>query len=606
MPLSRAVVQMADGTDLSEVCAVIAAAERGGAATAGLPPMDLPSDPIVVAAAAVSAAANVVGLGVALVGRTMMWPRLPASASAVVTLVDYQPRLRRVLEDRFGHSAADSAIALAAAAAYTLTLAPASLAVDAVVHAAKAAENAAAAAAWVRREPGLARHAQCTDDVRPTVRPRPLPPGPVERHGDRSGLVQGLAVPALGLLTADVSAAATAAIVAAPKAARTSRETFAATLGRGLADNHGVLPLRPKVFRHLDRVDAVVVDPRALCTGQLCVGRIRDVAESDRAAVWRWAQRHLSIGALRPGWSPVSGSGLGHRACGAVLIRHEHHPLAAAVLGEIRRSGARAVSVDLDTLDEMRSYFDDLDPLTGSIDHALADAVGRLQAEGHTVAAVSRAAAQALADADVAIGVGAEDAPCWHAHLLVDDLDGVWRIVHALPEGSAGQQTRCRNRHGRFAVGRPADDPGGARCGPGTHHRRGGRGRVDRLPACPRGAGRAGPAAVRRPRVARHVGRAGSRRAAPTTAAPSFGAAVTTGEHRSGGDEHRRVGEHRGQPRGGRLRRRHARGTLRSADTGARCRLGGQRGAGVTDRRGARRLGADRQRGAGRGAAHPC
>ncbi len=433
VPLSRAVVEIADGTELSEVCEVIGAAERRGCAAAAGPPMDLPGDAVVVAASAVAAAANAVGLGVALAGRAMMWPRLPASLSAVVNVVDYQPRLRGAVEDRFGHTAADTAIALAAAATYTLTLAPASLAVDTLVHAAKAAENRAAAAAWQRREPDLARHAQCTDTVRAAARPRPLPPGPLERHGDRSGLVQGVAAPAIGILTSDVTAAATAAIVAAPKAARTSRETFAATLGRGLTDRHHVLPLRPKVFRHLDRVDAIVVDPRALCTGDLRVGRIRDVAESDRAAAWQWAQHQLDSGALSPGWSSVNGSRPSTGVRGAVLVRYAHHPLAAAVLGEIRRSGARAVSVDLDTLDELRSYFDDLDPLPGSIEQALADTVRRLQVEGHTVAVVSRAAAQALADADVAIGIGANEAPCWHAHLLVDDLDGVWRILHALP-----------------------------------------------------------------------------------------------------------------------------------------------------------------------------
>jgi cation-transporting ATPase I len=466
VPLSRVVVETTGSTEFSELCGVIAAAEQRCAVRAARAPVDLPGDPIVVAASVVSAAANVVGLGVALAGRAMMWPRLPGSLSAVVTLVDYQPRLRRALEERFGHSAADTAIALAAAATYAVTLAPASLAVDAVVHAAKAAEIQAAAAGWRRREPHLARHAHCADPVRAAQRPCPLPPGPVERHGDRSGLAQALAAPVIGILTADVSAAATAAIVAAPKAARTCREMFAATLGRGLTDNHGVLPLRPKVFRHLDRVDAVVVDPRALCTGDLQVGRLRDVADPDRAAAWRWAQHQLDISALAPGWSPVSRSVSG-TAHAAVLVRYAPHPLAAAVLGEIRRSGAQAVSVDLDTLDELRSYFDDLDPLSGSIEQTLAGTVHRLQAEGRTVAVVSRAAAQALALADVAIGVGTDEAPAWHAHLLAEDLDGVWRIVHALPSARRASKRGVEISTGASLLGALLMIPGVRGVGPG-------------------------------------------------------------------------------------------------------------------------------------------
>ena len=36
----------------------------------------------------------------ALTGRAMRWPRLPVSVLAGVVAVDYQPRLRQLLEDR--------------------------------------------------------------------------------------------------------------------------------------------------------------------------------------------------------------------------------------------------------------------------------------------------------------------------------------------------------------------------------------------------------------------------------------------------------------------------------------------------------------------------
>ena len=82
IPLCRAIVDIADGTDVGQVCAVIAAAERRSPPTQKHPPIDLPADPGAVAAAAVSAAANGIGLAIALAGRAVVWPRLPASEKA--------------------------------------------------------------------------------------------------------------------------------------------------------------------------------------------------------------------------------------------------------------------------------------------------------------------------------------------------------------------------------------------------------------------------------------------------------------------------------------------------------------------------------------------
>lgn len=431
-PLSRVIVEVDETVTVDELCDVMTAAENGQP-DPGHPPVDLPADGIVLAGSMVSAAMNAAGLGIALAGRVLGSRRLPAGLNAVVALVAGQPRLRRAVEQRVGTGAADTVIALATAAAYTATQLPASLGVDLFTHLAKVAETRAAATRWQRREPELAAHAMCIDGVRPGDRPRPLPPGPIERHGERSGVVQAVAAPTIGILASDLDAAAAAVVVAAPKAAHTSREVFAATLARGLADRHGVLTLRPQVFRRLDRVDAVVLDPRALCCDELRVARIRDVPERERAAVWQWAQDQLGRGALRPGWQQVARAVSGNGRSSAVLVRFAHHPLASAVLGEMRRSGADVVSVDVDTLDDLRSSFDDLDPVNGSLDEALARTVHRLQREGRTVAVVSGSAAQALADADVAIGIAAGGPSSWHADVLVDDLEVVWRIAHALP-----------------------------------------------------------------------------------------------------------------------------------------------------------------------------
>jgi H+-transporting ATPase len=470
-PLSRVVVRVdGDAAALVDLCDAVAAAEK----QAGLPAahgaaIDLPADAAVLAGHALATAANAVGLAVALTGRALLWPRLPDAFNAAVTLVDYQPRLRRVVENRLGTTAADAALALAAAAGYTLTQAPTSLAVDLFVQLLTAAERQSAARTWAQREPVLAGHAGCAGGVRSAVRARPRPPGPVERHGDRSGIAQVFGSAAVGLLTGDLAAAATAVVVAAPKAARNSREAFAATLGRGLADAHGVLTLRPAALRSLDRVDAVVVDPRALCRADLQVGRIRGVAEADRAAVWQWAQTELTRGALPPGWHSAVGAvpSNGHASAGEVLVRNAHHPLAAAVLGELRRGGTDVVSLDVDVLDDLRSRFDDLAAFDGSPDEALAAVVGRLQQEGRTVAVISAAAAQALADADVAIGIADGDAALWHADLVSEDLAGVWRVLHALPAARRASRRGVEIAAGASLLGALLMIPGVRGRGPG-------------------------------------------------------------------------------------------------------------------------------------------
>lgn len=81
----------------------------------------------------------------------------------------------------------------------------------------------------------------------------------------------------MGAGTRDADMAATATLVATPKASRTTPEAFAAALGQGLADQHAVLPLRPESLRRLDRVDAIVIDP-ACCAPMTCAWRASAVA----------------------------------------------------------------------------------------------------------------------------------------------------------------------------------------------------------------------------------------------------------------------------------------------------------------------------------------
>ena len=470
-PLSRVVVSLGRGAPtIRELCAIVEASEgqnSSGAVNRRL--IDLPGDPEVLAGRLVSLAAASAGLGVALAGRALLWVRLPAVAAAAPIVVDYQPRLRRRLEDRFGPSVTDTGLAVATAAAYTATQAWSSLAVDLLLQLSRTVESRSHRRAWAQHEAQLAAQAACANMVS-APRPRPLPPGPVERHGDRSALAQIVGATAIGAATRNVNMAATAALVAAPKAIRTARECFASTLARGLCDDYGVLALRPAALRRLDRVDAVLIDPRALSGEDLRVSRIRGAPDRDRAAVWQWA--HDRLPSLPIGWNAVGGPWAtnGNGRCSAqVFVRRAHQPLASAVIGEARRSGAAVVSLDVDELDDLRSTFDDLEPVTGDcLDAALADAVVKMQRDGRTVLVLSNSAAQALSAADVAVGVLAPGAePPWYAHLIVDDLAAAWRLLHALPCARAASRRGVKIATAASLLGALLMVPGVRGRGPG-------------------------------------------------------------------------------------------------------------------------------------------
>jgi H+-transporting ATPase len=475
-PLSRVVVGVrADhpgAPDLQRLCEIVSEVEAGLQITRPTRPTDLPGDGIVLAGKVIAAAAGGVGMCVAAAGRTLMWPRVPAALAAAVAVIDYQPKVRALLVSRLGQEATDTVLAVGAATVYALTQTPAAVAVEFVRHLAQLGEAVAASNAWQTHEPVLAAHAECLEAIPATHRPRPLPDGVLERFEQRCGQAQAAAAAAVGLLARDPGAAATAAVVVTPKAGRNAREAFASTLGRGLADGFGVLPLRPNALRMLDRVDAVVVDPRVLTTDELRVGRFRDVAERDRAAVWQWAQNGLAAGDLTAGWHRVTPDLVGRarngKNRGRVLVCRSHAPLAPSLLDEIRRAGVLAVSVDLDELGDLRSSFDDLYTADGGIDAALARTVDTMQRDGRTVAVLSVSAARALKAADFAVGLrGVHDGIPWHADVLVDNLVAVWRILHALPAARRATERGVELAIGGSLLGALLMIPGVRGLGPG-------------------------------------------------------------------------------------------------------------------------------------------
>ncbi|MBS4728473.1 cation-translocating P-type ATPase [Mycobacterium sp. SM1] len=480
-PLSRVVVGLDDDhPPLGDLCRAVADAEKR--AHRALTPVNgrraarpepLPGDGLLLATRMVTVGVHAAGLGAAMAGRALRWPRFPNSVEAAVAVVSLQPRLRALLEDRIGKPATDTVLTLAMAAAHTVTLSPAALLVDLMTEMLKAAEYRAVAQAWDRHEPELARYA---DDraVHPPGRPVPAPPGPVERHMQRSAWVQAIGAAAVGAATRRVDMAATAALVAMPKALKATRESFAATLGRGLADQHAVLPLRGDSLRRLDRVDALVIDPRVLCSDQLRVLRVRGAREDEVSVAWQGAQTLLKHHDVRPGWHRVpgmparrSGEAFGVEA----LICPAHEPLASAVMAEARRSGLELVSVDVDELGELAPSFDEIRQLeNGSIDDALAAAVAALQQAGRAVAVLSSFGTRALSSANLSLGImpaPGTGPPPWYADLILADLAGAWRVLHALPAAKSATRRGIELSTAASALGSLFMLPGVRGRGPG-------------------------------------------------------------------------------------------------------------------------------------------
>jgi len=465
-PLSRVVVSITGpDTSLRDLYRIVDAAEKAHVPKKELkgaaPRTSLPGDGVVVATRAVTAAASATGLGIALTGRALRWPRLPVAVLAGVAAVDYQPWLRRILEDRIGRPATDTVLALAMTAAETLTLSPASLSVGLLMQSLKAAECRAEARAWRQHEPELARHADCPH-VDASSRQKPPPGRPREHHAGRFALIQAVSAGLVGATTRNLNMAATAVLVTAPVANRTTPEAFAAALGQGLADRHAVLALRPEALRRLDRVDAIVIDPRVLCTHTLRVSRIRGAQEAGLGAAWSRAQLLLERNGLRPGWHSVPGIAAGEtKPKVEALFSLSHDPLASAVVAEAHRTGSELVSVDDDSLGELRPAFDDIRPLDprangAAIDDALARAVAHLHDAGRTVAVLCSPDAQGVWSADVTLGMMPQSgagAPPWYADLLLPDLTAAWRVLHALPAAKAAAQRGVGISAGATAMG---------------------------------------------------------------------------------------------------------------------------------------------------------
>ena len=408
---------------------------------------------------------EILGVGLGLAARVIRTDPLLSEVAYVISLADATPAVRRRLESGLGYAVTDLGLVAGNAVAWGLAQSPFGLLVDIAHRSLRLAEMRARREAWQQREPELSeqREGDPPAALSRTRRPAPLPGGPVESYADRAAQAAVVGGAAAGALTRNVRTVMATMLTAAPRAARLGREGFAAWLGRDLAHS-GVVAMDDGALRRLDRVDTVVVDGEVLATGRRVLGAVWVLPDRERDA----DQVRLTAQALldpaeptatvrRGGWvlepAPRRLAGAAGKAArrlrapgryvlalrrdgdlaGLVVTEPELDPLAAALLGAARPVGPVIVAGRRSGVGEY-VHADRVVPGGAR----LARSVRALQAEGRGVAVISGRHHEALAAADVGIGVLAGRRPPWGAHLLTGPgLADACRILWAVPPARA-------------------------------------------------------------------------------------------------------------------------------------------------------------------------
>lgn len=448
--VARVVVTVEPRGFAADLAAVVAEAEQRAGAHRRHGPLTLPGDDLVLAARAVGAAAAALGLGVSVAGKSMRLPGLPNVVAVVPALAEHIPAVRHQVVRRLGAEGTDLLFAVTGALTAALTLSPVAAAAEAAAKGLLFQEAWTAREAWHRHEPDLA--AECDGGEIPLHGTAVFASGDGEDYANRAGWVGLSAAALIGALSRDPTVAGAAALAATPKPTRATREAFGCAMTRGLTARHDALVIRPRALRALDRVDAVIIDPRCLYTDELTVSRIRGVDNSRRTRAWHAARVALQEGRMEPGWhrlSSIPGAG----KSGEVLVSPVRAPLATAVVSEARRSGARVVSVADDGLRSLGKGFDTLYPRNGSLDDTLAGIASDLSLDGATVALLTTSQMAAQHEADITVGMIKDSKPPWGADVFVNDLAAVWRILRAIPAARSACTSGVRLSMSSTAIG---------------------------------------------------------------------------------------------------------------------------------------------------------
>ena len=516
--LGRLVIELEDDADgdavLDNVRDVVASAAADLAAAGPEPqirtaPFADPGNPLAILVPLTAAAFDAVAIGAAVTGWVVRLPAAPRTTRAAAALLNNQPRMVSVLESRLGRVGTDLALSAATAAANGLTQAVGTPLLNLVERVLEISEAEAHRRRWRDREPQLASPNRPQAPVVPIISSAgvksqaPRHNWPAAAAGEASHVVVDGAIDtaidtakgsmtgaveeyvnqaANGSLIAAASAlvagggpedAAGAVLAGIPKAAHMGRQSFAAVLGRGLAED-GQMILDPGALRRLDRVKVVVIDGAALRGDHRAVLNARgDVPGWDDDRVYEVADAllhaeeppepdpdELPATGARLRWVRAQGpsatpaQGLEHAdlvvdgdMVGHVEVGWEVDPFAIPLLQIAHRTGARVVLRHVagtqDLAASVAASHPSGTPLLKLVRDLRTDRgpVLLITALHRDFASTDTLAALAVADVGVALDDPRAATP-WTADIITGtDLAAAVRILSALPAARAASES---------------------------------------------------------------------------------------------------------------------------------------------------------------------
>src|ERR1700758_2753125 len=516
--LGRLVIELDDDVDsdavLDQVRDVVASAAAELAAAGPEPeirtaPFADPGNPLAILVPLTAAAFDVVAIGAAVTGWVVRLPAAPRTTRAAAALLNNQPRMVSVLESRLGRVGTDLALAATTAAAHGLTQAIGTPLLDLTQRTLQISEATAHRRVWQDREPQLATPDRPQAPVVPVISsagaksqaPRHnwaaaaageashvvvdgsidaaidtakgSMAGPVEDYVDQAA--NGSLIAAASALVAGGGPedAAGAVLAGIPKAAHMGRQSFAAVLGRGLAED-GQMILDPGALRRLDRVKVVVIDGAALRGDHRAVLHARgDVPGWDEDRVYEVADAllhgeeapepdpdELPATGARLSWVRAQGpsatpaQGLEHadlvvdgETVGHVEVGWEVDPFAIPLLQIANRTGARVVLRHVagtqDLTARVAASHPSGTPLLKLVRDLRADRgpVLLITALHRDFASTDTLAALAIADVGVALDDPRAATP-WTADIITGtDLADAVRILSAIPVARSASES---------------------------------------------------------------------------------------------------------------------------------------------------------------------
>ncbi|HTX96772.1 MAG TPA: cation-translocating P-type ATPase [Mycobacterium sp.] len=471
-----------------------------------------PGNPLAILVPFSAAAMDVAAIGAAVTGWLGRLPVAPRSARAAAALLNHQPRVVAVLESRLGRVGTDIALSASTALANGLTQAIGTPLLDLAQRSLQVSEAAAHRQRWREREPELASPKRPQAPVVPIISSAG-PKTQALRHnsaaaaaGEASHVVVGGAIDAAidtakgsmaGPVEDYVDQAANASLIAAagallagggtedaagallagvPRAAHVGRQTFAAVLGRGLA-NAGQLILDPGALRRLDRIKVVVIDGAALRGDNRAVLQARgDMPGWDEDRVYEVADAllhgeeapepdpdELPATGARLRWIPAQGpsatpaQGREHadlvvdgERVGSVDVGWEVDPFAIPLLQIAHRTGARVVLRHVAGTEDLTASVAVSHPAGTPLLTIVRDLrtdrgpVLLITALHRDFASTDTLAALAIADVGVALDDPQAATP-WTADIITGtDLAAAVRILSALPVAREATESAVR------------------------------------------------------------------------------------------------------------------------------------------------------------------